>query len=128
MQQAGAGSLSGYGAGKCDLAEGAGRTGPSRFEDYLFDPAFPDFGPLKPAGWFVAMEYRAHRAGLQAAVFARLESVTRLVGKFVDRFGPSGEDVGVGRKALLVERPRSWWLRRLWEMARIVEYDVTRRT
>jgi hypothetical protein len=114
MAQCGARSLSDYGAGKCNLRLGLQQNGLTGFEYYPFDPAFPEYGPPRPADLVCCIDVLEHiEEPYLDSVLLDLKDVTHKVGFFSVHVGAAVKFLADGRNAHLIQKPSSWWLPRL---------------
>ena len=116
MQQVRARSLSDYGAGKCNLRKALTEQGLTDFEYFPYDPAFPEYGPPKPADLVCCIGVLEHiEPDYLDAVLFDLRNITRAFGFFVIGIEPAKKTLADGRNAHLIQRPISWWLPKLSE-------------
>lgn len=106
-------SLSDYGAGKCKLREALGPA--AEGIDYRpYDPAFPDYGPARPADLVTCIDVLEHiEPDHLDAVLDELQSITVRLGMFTVHTGPAKKVLSDGRNAHLTQKPPSWWRERL---------------
>ena len=122
IMQAGAKSLSDYGAGKCNLHKALQDLGMHGYEYYPFDPAFPEYGPPRPADLVCCIDVLEHiEADYLNAVLSDLREITRSLGFFSIATGPAGKVLADGRNAHLIQQPSSWWLPKLCEHFEIAQ-------
>ena len=107
-------SLSDYGAGKCNLkmALGLREGGPVAYQPY--DPAFPDYGPPRPADLVTCIDVLEHiEPDLLDNVLNELSGITRKLAFLTVHTRPAKKVLSDGRNAHLIQEPPSWWLDRL---------------
>lgn len=106
-------TLSDYGAGKCNLRSALG---PS-FDaiEYLpYDPAFPEYGPPRPADLLVCIDVLEHVEPERLdQCLDELASITRRLALFTVHTGPARKTLSDGRNAHLTQEPADWWLHKL---------------
>lgn len=115
-------SLSDYGAGKQNLIKTLrGKLGVN--VEYLpYDPAFPEYGPPKPADLVCCIDVLEHiEIDLLDNVLDELQSISRNLGFFSIHTGPAIKVLSDGRNAHLIQKPSSWWLPRLCQRFEIEE-------
>ena len=126
MEHHGISSLSDYGAGKRRLPEALRAQGLSGFAYFPYDPAFPEYGPPKPADLVCCIEVLEHiEPHYLNAVLLDLKSITRSIGIFTIATGPARKVMADGRNAHLIQRPSSWWLPKLCEHFEIAHLNRT---
>jgi hypothetical protein len=114
IDQTGIRSISDYGAGKCNLRRALHELGKRDFAYYPYDPAFPEYGPAKPAQLVCCIDVLEHiEEQFLDAVFLDLREITEQIGFFSVHTGPAIKSLPDGRNAHLIQRPSSWWLPRL---------------
>jgi hypothetical protein len=114
LEMSGAKSISDYGAGKRRLWLALQELGVKNIEYHAYDPAFPEYGPPKPADLVCCIEVLEHiEPEFVENVLAELRSVTRALGFFTIATGPAIKKLADGRNAHLIQQPSSWWLPRL---------------
>jgi hypothetical protein len=107
-------ALSDYGAGKCNLRKGLHDLGKRDFDYFPYDPAFPEYGPPKPAPLVCCIDVLEHiEEPYLEAVFLDLKDITRNIGFFSIHTGAAMKTLPDGRNAHLIQKPSSWWLPRL---------------
>jgi hypothetical protein len=107
-------SLSDYGAGKCNLkvALGLSDGGPVAYQPY--DPAFPAYGPPRPADLVTCIDVLEHiEPELLGNVLDELSSITRRLAFLTVHTRPAKKVLSDGRNAHLIQEPPSWWIDRL---------------
>lgn len=107
-------SLSDYGAGKCNLkvALGLSDGGPVAYQPY--DPAFPDYGPPRPADLVTCIDVLEHiEPDLLDNVLDEIASITRKLAFVTVHTQPAKKVLSDGRNAHLIQQPPSWWIDRL---------------
>jgi hypothetical protein len=116
IRQTGVRSLSDYGAGKQNLLKGLQQAGLPVSEYLPYDPAFPEYGPPRPADLVCCIDVLEHiEPDLLENVLRELHSITVGLGFFSVHMGPAGKTLADGRNAHLIQKPSSWWLHRLVE-------------
>jgi len=112
-EQIGATSISDYGAGKMHLDRALRGLGMAL--DYRpYDPAFPDYGPPRPADLVCCIDVLEHIEPVYLdPVLDDLGRITVGHGLFSIHTGPAAKHLADGRNAHLIQRPASWWLPRL---------------
>ena len=109
-------SLSDYGAGKKNLLLALHKLGKSDFEYLPYDPAFPEYGPARPADLVCCIDVLEHiEPDYVAAVLEDLRTITRRLGLYSIATGPAEKVLADGRNAHLIQQPTSWWLPKLCE-------------
>lgn len=114
MRQTQCKTLSDYGAGKKRLLEGLRGAGfvPDSYMPY--DPVFPEYGNPQPADLVCCIDVLEHiEPELLPNVLSDLASITHRLGFFSVHMGPAGKVLSDGRNAHLIQKPSSWWLKRL---------------
>ncbi len=107
-------AISDYGAGKCSLRQGLIDEGLTDFEYYPYDPAFPEYGPPRPALLVACIDVLEHiEEQYLDNVLRELASITDGQGFFSIHEGPARKILPDGRNAHLIQKPTSWWLPRL---------------
>lgn len=107
------GTLSDYGAGKCNLRT-ALEPGLDTIEYLPYDPAFPEYGPPRQADLVVCIDVLEHvEPELLDACLDELASITHRLALFTVHTGPARKTLSDGRNAHLTQEPASWWLPRL---------------
>lgn len=119
-------SISDYGAGKCNLAKRLGELGRGGFEYLPYDPAFPEYGPPRPADLVCCIDVLEHvEPDYLDTVLDELRAITRRVGFFTVHSGPAVKHLPDGRNAHLIQQPASWWLPHLCRRFEIVQLQRT---
>jgi hypothetical protein len=114
LDQTGIKSISDYGAGKCNLRKALHDLGKRDFEYLPYDPAFPEYGPPKPAQLVCCIDVLEHiEEPYLEAVFLDLKEITRQIGFFSVHTGPARKTLPDGRNAHIIQQPTSWWLPRM---------------
>jgi hypothetical protein len=125
MRQTGARSISDYGAGKKNLLKGLAKAGVSGFEYLPYDPAFPEYGEPRPADLVCCIDVLEHiEPELVDNVIDELATITAKWGFFSIHMGPAGKVLADGRNAHLIQKPSSWWLKRLIEHFEIMHLQT----
>ncbi|MGQ0545927.1 MAG: hypothetical protein ACT4P3_11440 [Betaproteobacteria bacterium] len=115
-------SVSDYGAGKKNLLKGLANAGIVLPEYYPYDPAFPEYGPPKPADLVCCIDVLEHiEPELIDNVVAELASLTTRLGFFTIHMGPAAKVLADGRNAHLIQKPSSWWLEKLVRHFEVVQ-------
>jgi hypothetical protein len=119
-------SLSDYGAGKCNLQRGLQAEGLTSHAYYPYDPAFPEYGPPKPADLVCCIDVLEHvEMEYLDAVLADLKAITQKYGFFSVHCGPAMKILADGRNAHLIQKPSSWWLPKFCQHFEIAYLDRT---
>jgi len=114
IRKSGAKSVADYGAGKQNLLKGLTTAGVSGFDYRPYDPAFPDYGPARPADLVCCIDVLEHiEPEFVDNVIAELAALTPNLGFFSVHMGPAGKVLSDGRNAHLIQKPSSWWLKKL---------------
>ena len=103
-------SLSDYGAGKLRLRSALGASADG--VDYFpYDPAFPEYGPPRPADLIACIDVLEHiEPHLLDACLDELASIARHLVVLSVHTGPAKKSLSDGRNAHLIQKPPSWWL------------------
>ena len=108
-------SLADYGAGKCRLAEALREAG-LQFDYRPYDPAFPEYGPPRPAEVVACIDVLEHVEPEHLdGVLEDLRAITQRLGFFTVHTGAAVKVLADGRNAHLIQKPPSWWLPRFCE-------------
>lgn len=122
IRSANVASVSDYGAGKKNLLKGLADAGIVVPAYYPYDPAFPEYGPPRPADLVCCIDVLEHiEPELVDNVIAELASITRKLGFFTIHMGPAVKVLADGRNAHLIQKPSSWWLEKLVRHFEIVQ-------
>jgi len=114
IEESGARSLADYGAGKCNLKRVLDEMCMTGVAYCPYDPAFPEYGPAKPADLVCCIDVLEHiEPEYLDNVLAELAAIVRRAGLFTIHTGPAMKTLADGRNAHLIQKPRSWWLPRL---------------
>ncbi len=114
MRQTGCSSVSDYGAGKKRLLEGLRHAGSSPTLYLPYDPVFPEYGEPKTADLVCCIDVLEHiEPELIDNVIIQLSNITTKLGFFSIHMGPAGKTLDDGRNAHLIQKPSSWWLKKL---------------
>jgi hypothetical protein len=114
MRQTGCKSVSDYGAGKKRLLEGLRQSGVEPTPYLPYDPVFPEYGEPRPADLVCCIDVLEHiEPDLVDNVILELARVTTNLGFFSIHMGPAGKTLSDGRNAHLIQKPSSWWLKKL---------------
>jgi hypothetical protein len=103
-------SISDYGAGKCRLSAALG--------DHLagidyrpYDPAFPEYGPARPADLVACIDVLEHvEPSLLESCLDDLGRVTEKLILLSVHTGPARKFLSDGRNAHLIQQPADWWV------------------
>lgn len=121
MDQFGITSLSDYGAGKCNLRRGLQENGKTDFEYHPYDPAFPEYGPPRPATLVCCIDVLEHiEPDYLDSVLLDLKDITRELGFYSIHTGAAAKVLADGRNAHLIQRPSSWWLPKLCQHFEVI--------
>jgi hypothetical protein len=127
IDQTGAKSISDYGAGKCNLKKGLQHAGLTEFEYFPYDPVFPEYGIPKSADMVCCIDVLEHiEPELIGNVLCELSSITKKTGFFTIATGPAKKVLSDGRNAHLIQKPSSWWLRKVvdyFEVQHLESFD-----
>ena len=114
MRQTGCQSVSDYGAGKKRLLEGLRQSGVEPQHYLPYDPVFPEYGSPQPADLVCCIDVLEHiEPELLDNVIADLSKITAKLGFFSIHMGPAAKTLNDGRNAHLIQKPSSWWLKKL---------------
>lgn len=114
LRKTGAKSLSDYGAGKQNLLKALTEAGVTDLDYRPYDPAFPEYGPARPADLVCCIDVLEHiEPEFVDNVIEELAALTIGFGFFSIHMGPAGKVLSDGRNAHLIQQPSSWWLRKL---------------
>jgi hypothetical protein len=114
LDQTGIKSISDYGAGKCNLRKALHGLGKRDFEYFPYDPAFPEYGPPKPARLVCCIDVLEHiEEEFLDSVFLDLQDITQNIGFLSVHTGPAMKTLPDGRNAHIIQKPTSWWLPRM---------------
>lgn len=103
-------SISDYGAGKKRLLEGLAIAGVIPENYFPYDPAFPEYGPPKPADLVVCCDVLEHvETEFIENVLQDLSRLTLKLGLLTVHSGPAEKTLSDGRNAHLNQKPASWW-------------------
>jgi hypothetical protein len=109
-------SLSDYGAGKCNLKKALDGLGAGAVDYRPYDPAFPEYGPPRPADLVTCIDVLEHiEPEHLAAVLDELGRITTHLAFLTVHTGPAIKTLSDGRNAHIIQQPPSWWLPRLCE-------------
>lgn len=107
------GSLSDYGAGKQNLQKVLRSSGID-LPYYPFDPAFPEYGPARPADLVCCIDVLEHiEPEYLDAVLKDLQRIMPKIGFLSIHTRPADKTLPDGRNAHLIQEQPSWWLPRL---------------
>jgi hypothetical protein len=125
MKQAGATSLCDYGAGKKNLQAALAKLGVVDYDYHPYDPAFPDYGPPRPADLVCCIDVLEHiEPDLIGNVIDELADITPRFGFFSIHTGAAQKFLSDGRNAHLIQKPSSWWLPRLCRRFEIMQLQT----
>jgi hypothetical protein len=125
VRQSKARSISDYGAGKKNLLKGLAAAGVTDFDYRPYDPAFPEYGEPRQADLVCCIDVLEHiEPELLDNVLDELEAITTRLGFFSIHMGPAGKILADGRNAHLIQKPTSWWLKRLVERFEITHLQL----
>jgi hypothetical protein len=125
MRQCKARSVSDYGAGKKNLLKGLTEAGVTDFDYRPYDPAFPEYGEPRDADLVCCIDVLEHIEPERLDnVLDELEDITTKMGFFSIHMGPAGKTLADGRNAHLIQKPSSWWLKRLVERFEIMHLQT----
>lgn len=114
VRQMGARSIADYGAGKQNLLKALTAAGVTGFDYRPYDPAFPEYGKPRDADLVCCIDVLEHvEPELLDNVLDDLARITTRLGFFSIHMGPAGKTLADGRNAHLIQKPSSWWLKRL---------------
>jgi hypothetical protein len=109
-------SISDYGAGKCNLLKALREQHGLQPEYFPYDPAFPEYGPPRPADLVCCIDVLEHiEPDFLPTVLSELRSITVNCGFFSIHSDPAVKHLPDGRNAHLIQQPSSWWLPKLCE-------------
>ena len=113
IEEVGARSLCDYGAGRQNLKEALRQVGVEI--DYRpYDPAFPEYGPPRPADLVCCIDVLEHvEPEYLDHVLDELKGLTVGHGYFTVHTGPAIKHLPDGRNAHLIQQPPEWWQPRL---------------
>lgn len=115
-------SVSDYGAGKKRLLEGLIKAGTPPENYYPYDPVFPEYGQPTQADLVCCIDVLEHvELEKLDGVLDELESITTNLGFFSIHMGPAAKTLSDGRNAHLIQKPSSWWLRRICKRFDVVQ-------
>ena len=104
-------SLSDYGAGKCNLKKALRLRDGGRVQYQPYDPAFPEYGPPRPADLVTCIDVLEHIEPVSlGAVISELSSISRKLAFLTVHTGPAKKVLTDGRNAHLIQESTSWWL------------------
>lgn len=117
-------TVSDYGAGKQRLLEGLQNEGINNVTYFPYDPVFPEYGPPTPADVVCCIDVLEHvEPELLEAVLEELAEITVKLGFFSVHMGPAEKKLADGRNAHLIQRPSSWWLKRICEYFNVLQLE-----
>jgi hypothetical protein len=120
-------SICDYGAGKCRLGVILKKKMPM-IDYFPYDPAFPEYGPAKPAELVACIDVLEHiEPEFLENVIQELSCLTTHVGFFSIHTGPAKKTLADGRNAHLIQKPASWWLERLLPYFDIIQLTPVKR-
>lgn len=114
IKQANCKTVSDYGAGKRRLLEGLRLAQVELSSYYPYDPVFPEYGEPRSADLVCCIDVLEHiEPDLIDAVIQDLSRITVNLGFFSIHMGPAVKTLADGRNAHLIQKPSSWWLKKL---------------
>lgn len=114
IRQTGCKSISDYGAGKKRLLNGLRNAGIEPAAYLPYDPVFPEYGKPESADLVCCIDVLEHiEPELVDNVIRELAEITTNLGFFSIHLGPAGKNLADGRNAHLIQKPSSWWLKKL---------------
>ena len=114
MAQTGCKSISDYGAGKQRLFAALKEMGKEPTNYFAYDPVFPDYGVPQPADLVYCIDVLVHiEPDHIDEVLVELSRITTNLGFFSIHMGPAEKQLSDGRNAHLIQKPTSWWLKKL---------------
>ncbi len=117
-------SVSDYGAGKKRLLEGLVNEGLTDITYLPYDPVFPEYGPPLPADLICCIDVLEHIEPEKLdAVLNELETLTVNLGFFSIHMGPAEKKLADGRNAHLIQKPSSWWLKKICEYFDVLQLE-----
>ena len=120
-RQTGCTSVSDYGAGKKRLLEGLREAGIEPSPYFPYDPVFPEYGEPKSADLVCCIDVLEHiEPKLIDIMILELSKITFNLGFFSIHMGPDGKILSDGRNAHLIQKPSSWWLKKLTDYFEIL--------
>ena len=126
LDMSGAKSISDYGAGKRGLWLALQTLGVHGIEYCPYGPAFPEYGPPRPADLVCCIDVLEHiEPDFVERVLTELRGITTAFGLFTIATGPAMKTLADGRNAHLIQKPSSWWLPRLCERFEIRQLTST---
>jgi hypothetical protein len=125
INEAGVKTISDYGAGKQNLLRGLKDLGLQPQQYLPFDPAFPEYGPPRPADLVCCIDVLEHvEPECLTSVLEDLASIITYLGFFTIHMGPAGKLLSDGRNAHLIQKPSSWWLPRIAAHFEVLRLDT----
>jgi len=117
-------SVSDYGAGKKRLLTALENQG-IRLDSYLpYDPVFPEYGTPQPADLVCCIDVLEHaEPELIDNVLIDLAGIVSNLGFFSIHKGPAGKTLSDGRNAHLIQKPVSWWLKKLSDHFEVIHLE-----
>lgn len=121
------GSLSDYGAGRCNLKRALGDKASSL--DYRpYDPAFPEYGEPRPADLVACIDVLEHiEPDLLDTCLDQIVAVTRRLVLLTVHTGPARKTLSGGRNAHLIQKPLRWWLPKVGQRFDIIHFQSARK-
>jgi hypothetical protein len=118
-------TLSDYGAGKKNLIKGLVESGVHLDEYYPYDPSFPEYGPPKKADLVCCIDVLEHiEPDLIDNVIRDLSKIVVNYGFFTIHMEDAKKILADGRNAHLIQKPSSWWLKKLTEYFDILHLET----
>lgn len=107
-------SISDYGAGKQNLKKALDKLADRPFDYHPYDPAFEEYGVPTPAEMACCIDVLEHiEEEFLDNVITDLSNITQRLGFFTIHTGPAVKVLEDGRNAHIIQKPSSWWLKRL---------------
>ena len=101
-----------------------GRDG-GQVDYYPYDPAFPEYGPPRPADLLVCIDVLEHvELDHLDDVLDELARLTRKLALITVHTGPAKKALSDGRNAHLIQQWPSWWLKRLVDRFEIIHVQA----
>jgi hypothetical protein len=125
IRQTGCKSVSDYGAGKKRLLEGLRQAGINPPLYFPYDPAFPEYGEPRPADLVCCIDVLEHiEPEFVDNVIADLSMITTNLGFYSIHMGPAAKMLSDGRNAHLIQKPSSWWLKKLTDYFEVLQLQT----
>ncbi len=121
MAQTGCKSSLDYGAGKQRLFAALKEMGKEPVNYFAYDPVFPDYGVPQPADLVCCIDVLEHIEPAHIEeVLVELSRITTNLGFFSIHMGPAEKQLSDGWNAHLIQKPTSWWLKKLTDYFEIL--------